>query len=71
MTQNDGSDHRLRYTVECKLKAIRLVEVGQNAPLTARVLGMPKQTLRNCVGLPVKNTVHPFCSRLRCPRSKH
>jgi transposase-like protein len=38
-----------KYTLEFKLEAVRLVKGGQEAAVTARVLGMPKQTLSNWV----------------------
>ena len=45
---------RARYTLEFKLEAVRLVKAGQEASVTARVLGMPKQTLSNWVRLAEK-----------------
>ena len=39
---------------EFKLEAVRLVKAGQEASVTARVLGMPKQTLSNWVRLAEK-----------------
>jgi len=45
MSKKDGSNRRARYTVEFKLEAVRLVKAGQEASVTARVLGVPKQTL--------------------------
>ncbi len=47
MSKEDGSNHRARYTLEFKLEAVRLVKAGQEASVTARVLGAPKQTLSN------------------------
>ncbi len=45
---------RARYTLEFKMEAVRLVRGGQVAAVTAKVLGIPKQTLENwvisCVG---------------------
>jgi transposase-like protein len=46
--------HRVRYTLEFKLEAVRPVKAGQEASLTARVLGMPKQTLSNWARLAEK-----------------
>ena len=42
---------RARYTLEFKLEAVRLVKAGQDASVSARVLGMHKQTLSNWVRL--------------------
>ena len=47
MGKKDDTAHRTRYTLEFKLEAIRLVKVGQELGVTAKVLGMPKQTLGN------------------------
>ena len=49
MTKKDDAKHRARYTLEFKLEAVRLVKAGQEASVTARVLGMPKATLSNWV----------------------
>jgi transposase len=38
---------RARYTLEFKLEAVRLVKGGQVAAVTAKILGIPKQTLEN------------------------
>jgi transposase-like protein len=51
MSKKDESKHRARYTLEFKLEAVRLVKGGQEASVTARVLGVPKQTLSNWVRL--------------------
>ena len=45
------SKRRARYTLEYKLEAVRLVKGGQVAAVTAKVLGIPKQTLENWVRL--------------------
>ena len=42
---------RARYTLEFKLEAVRLVNGGQVAAVTAKILGIPKQTLENWVRL--------------------
>ena len=42
---------RARYTLEFKLVAVRLVKGGQVAAVTAKILGIPKQTLENWVRL--------------------
>ena len=49
MTKRDDAKHRARYTLELKLEAVRLVKAGQEASVTARVLGMPKATLSKWV----------------------
>ena len=46
-----GSKPRARYTLEFKLEAVRLVKGGQVAAATAKILGIPKQTLENWVRL--------------------
>ena len=43
------SKPRARYTLEFKLEAVRLVKGGQVAAVTAKILGIPKQTLENWV----------------------
>ena len=48
--RNDGQA-RGKYTLEFKLEAIRLVKGGQSAAVTAKVLGIPNQTLGNWVRL--------------------
>ena len=35
----------------CKFEAVRLVKVGQAVPVTAKILGVPAQTLDNWVRL--------------------
>ena len=54
MSKKYESKHRARYTLEFKLEAVRLVKGGQEASVTARVLGVPKQTLSNWVRLAEK-----------------
>jgi transposase-like protein len=51
MSKKDESKRRARYTLEFKLEAVRLVKGGQEASVTARILGVPKQTLSNWVRL--------------------
>ena len=51
MSKKDEAKHRARYTLEFKLEALRLVKGGQEASVTARILGVPKQTLSNWVRL--------------------
>lgn len=47
MSKQGESKHRARYTLEFKLEAVRLVKGGRDASVTARILGVPKQTLNN------------------------
>ena len=54
MSKKSQDQHRARYTLEFKMEAVRLVKAGQEASVTARVLGMPKQTLSNWVRLAEK-----------------
>ena len=54
MGKKDNTAHRARYTLEFKLEAGRLVKGGQDVGVTAKVLGMPKQTLGNWVRLSEK-----------------
>ena len=42
---------RGKYTLEFKLEAVRLVKRGQTAPVTAKILGVPVQTLGNWMRL--------------------
>jgi transposase len=42
---------RAAYTLEYKIEAVRLVHGGQSCAVTAKVLGIPKQTLENWVRL--------------------
>jgi len=48
--RNDGLT-RGKYTLEYKLEAVRLVKGGQSVPATAKILGVPVQTLGNWVRL--------------------
>jgi transposase len=49
MSKRKDGQPRGRYTLEFKLEAVRLVKGGQAAAVTAKVLGIPKQTLENWV----------------------
>ena len=40
-----------KCTLEFKQEAVRLVKGGQSVPVTAKILGMPEQTLGNWVRL--------------------
>lgn len=42
---------RASYTLEYKLEAVRLVQGGQACSVTAKILGIPKQTLDNWIKL--------------------
>ena len=55
MSKKEGLKHRARYTLEFKLEAVRLVKAGQEASVTARVLGVPKATLSNWVRLAARD----------------
>ena len=52
MTVEKGK--RAAYTLEYKLEAVRLVQGGQACSATAKVLGIPAQTLENWVRLASK-----------------
>ena len=54
MSKRIDGQARGKYTLEFKLEAVRLVKGGQAAAVTAKVLGMPKQTLENWVRLSEK-----------------
>ena len=45
------SKRRARYTLQYKLEVLKLVKEGQVAAATAKILGIPKQTLENWVRL--------------------
>ena len=47
MTKENGK--RAAYTLEYKLEGVRLVQGGQACSVTAKVLGIPKQTLDSWV----------------------
>jgi transposase-like protein len=51
MSKRKDGQPRGKYTLEFKLEAVRLVKGGQAAAVTAKVLGIPKQTLDNWVRL--------------------
>ena len=54
MSKRNGGQVRGRYTLEFKLEATRLVKGGQAVPVTAKILGVPGQTLGNWVRLSEK-----------------
>jgi transposase-like protein len=51
MSKRSDGQARGKYTLEFKLEAVRLVKGGQAASVTAKVLGIPNQTLDNWVRL--------------------
>ena len=51
MSKRKDGQERGKYTLEFKLEAVRLVKGGQAVPVTAKVLGVPVQTLGNWVRL--------------------
>ena len=51
MGQRKDGQARGKYTLEFKLEAVRLVKGGQTAPVTAKILGVPVQTLGNWMRL--------------------
>jgi transposase len=54
MSKSSSGQARGKYTLEYKLEAVRLVKGGQAASVTAKVLGIPSQTLENWVRLSTK-----------------
>jgi transposase len=54
MSKRKDGQERGKYTLEFKLEAVRLVKGGQALPVTAKILGVPTQTLGNWVRLSVK-----------------
>ena len=51
MSKRSDGQARGKYTLEFKLEAVRLVKGGQAASVTAKVLGIPNQTLDNWIRL--------------------
>ncbi len=51
MSKRKDGHARGKYTLEFKLEAVRLVKGGQAVPVTAKILGVPTQTLGNWVRL--------------------
>ena len=49
MESEMGKLARARYTLEFKLEAVRLVKGGQSMTATAKILGIPEQTLGNWI----------------------
>jgi len=63
MNRKDEAKHRAWYMLEFKLEAVRLVKAGQEASVTARVLGIPKATLGNWVRLADKGELQGASDR--------
>jgi len=63
MGKKDEAKRRARYALEFKLEAVRLVKAGQEASVTARVLGIPEQTLSNWVRLAEKGELQGAADR--------
>lgn len=51
MSKRKDGQVRGKYTLEFKMEAVRLVKGGQAVPVTAKILGVPSQTLGNWVRL--------------------
>jgi len=51
MSKKIDGQARGKYTLEFKMEAVRLVKGGQSAAVTAKVLGIPNQTLDNWIRL--------------------
>jgi transposase len=58
MSKQDDKRRRAKYTLEFKLEAVRLVKGGQEASVTARVLGIPKATLGNWIRASEQGELH-------------
>jgi len=51
MSKRKDGQTRGKYTLEFKMEAVRLVKAGQTVSVTAKILGVPTQTLGNWVRL--------------------
>ena len=51
MSKKSDGQARGKYNLEFKLEAVRIVKGGQAVSVTAKVLGIPSQTLDNWVRL--------------------
>lgn len=51
MSKRKDGQARGKYTLEFKMEAVRLIKGGQTVAVTAKVLGVPVQTLGNWVRL--------------------
>jgi hypothetical protein len=65
MSKVDDAKRRARYMLDYKLEAVRLVKGGQLASVTARVLGMPSQSLHV-----LRNGVETYSVFIRCRKAK-
>lgn len=54
---------RAAYTLEYKVEAVRLIQGGQACSVTAKVLGIPKQTLENWVRFAAKGKLAGACAK--------
>lgn len=54
MSKRKDGQVRGKYTLEFKLEAVRLVKGGQAVAVTAKILGVPTQTLGSWVRLSSK-----------------
>jgi hypothetical protein len=61
--QKSHKGQKSQYTLEFKLEALRLVLGGQTAAATAKVLGVPKQTLHGWVHQHAKGALQGACTK--------
>ncbi len=57
MGKKMSANVRGKYTLEFKLEAVRLVKNGQSSSVTAKILGVPQQTLGNWLRLSEKGAL--------------
>ena len=50
----DETSRQARYTLEDKMEAVRLIKGGRAASVTAKIMGIPKDSLDNWVKLRAK-----------------
>lgn len=65
MSKRKDGQARGQYTLEFKLEAVRLVKGGQAVPVTAKIVGVPTQTLGNWVRLSSKGQLKGAGDKLR------
>ena len=70
MSKRKDGYARGKYTLEFKMEAVRLVKGGQAVPVTAKILGVPTQTLGNWVRLSNKGQLKGAVATSRCLRSR-
>nr|WP_319563542.1 IS3 family transposase [uncultured Rhodoferax sp.] len=63
MSKRSDGQARGKYTLEFKLEAVRLVKGGQAASVTAKMLGIPNQTLDNWIRLSNKGQLKGACDK--------